>query len=68
MESLAPDDHATVLDLERRYANLAPGLADLSVPILADRFGTERIAAFDQRHFRAIRPLSSPAAFTLLPG
>lgn len=67
VECLDEDEYRTILDLERRYADLAPGLADLSVSVLANRFGTDRIATFDERHFRAIRPLSSSPAFTLLP-
>lgn len=67
IECLTPDEYATVLDLERRYTDLAPGLADLSIVVLADRFGTNRIATFDERHFRALRPLGAGVAFTLLP-
>ncbi len=67
VECLAADEYRTVLDLERRYAALGPGLADISVVVLAHRFGTDRIASFDDRHFRAIRPLGSSEAFTLLP-
>lgn len=67
VECLEGDDYRTVLDLERRYADLAPGLADLSVAVLAHRYNTDRIATFDERHFRAIRPLGSGTAFTLLP-
>jgi predicted nucleic acid-binding protein len=66
VECLEPDDYAAVAGLERQYANLDPGLADLSVVILARRFGTRRILTFDQRHFRAIRPLQG-GSFTLLP-
>lgn len=59
-------DHGTVVDLERRYADLDVGLADLSVVITAHRLGTRRIVTFDERHFRTLRPLSG-GRFTVLP-
>jgi hypothetical protein len=33
---------------------------------LANRYRTDRIVSFDERHFRAVAPLSGDA-FTLLP-
>jgi len=42
------------------------GLADLSVVVLARKLKTRRILTFDQRRFRAIRPLQG-GSFTLLP-
>lgn len=62
---LEADDHGVVVDLERRYADLDVGLADLSVVVLAGRWGTRRLLTFD-RHFRALRPLEG-GRFTLLP-
>ena len=59
-------DYAAALDLDRRYADLNLGLADLSVAVLAGRLGTRRIVTFDHRHFRAVRPIQG-GAFTLLP-
>jgi predicted nucleic acid-binding protein len=66
VECLGPDDYAAVVALERQYADLDPGLADLSIVIMAKRFSTRRIVTFDERHFRAIRPLQG-GSFTLLP-
>ena len=63
---LEPGDHGTVVDLERRYADLDVGLADLSVVLLAERWRTRRLLTFDDRHFRALRPLGG-VKFTLLP-
>ena len=34
---------------------------------LAARFETNRVATFDERHFRAVEPLAGAGAFTLLP-
>jgi predicted nucleic acid-binding protein len=59
-------DYEAALELDRRYADLNLGLADLSVAVLASRLGTRRILTFDQRHFRAILPIQG-GAFTLLP-
>ena len=66
VECLTRDEYMLVQALERRYAALTPGLADLSVVVLAFRLNTLRIATLDQRHFRAITPLQG-GAFTLLP-
>jgi predicted nucleic acid-binding protein len=55
-----------IVMLERQYADLRPGLADLSVVVIAARLRATRILTFDERHFRAIRPLYGDA-FTLLP-
>jgi predicted nucleic acid-binding protein len=66
VECLGPEDYALVADLEERYSALAPGLTDLSIVIVAHRVGTRRVATFDERHFRAMRPLGG-GAFTLLP-
>jgi predicted nucleic acid-binding protein len=66
VECLEPADYGTVARLERTYQALSPGLADLSIVVLAERFGTTRVATFDERHFRAIAPLGG-GAFTLLP-
>jgi predicted nucleic acid-binding protein len=41
-------------------------LADASIIVLADRYRTTRLLTFDERHFRAVGPLSA-LAFTLLP-
>lgn len=66
VECLELEDYGTVSMVDRRYADLDVGLADLSVVVLARRFATRRIVTFDERHFRAIRPLQG-GAFTLLP-
>ena len=43
------------------------GLSDASLLTLASRLGTTRVATLDERHFRAVRPLTGEAAFVLLP-
>jgi uncharacterized protein len=59
-------DYQTMLEFDHRYADLNLGLADLSVAVVARRVGTRRILTFDERHFRAVRPLQG-GVFTLLP-
>ena len=53
--------------LADRYAGLGVGLTDASLVILAARVGTADVATFDERHFRAVRPLRVADAFRLLP-
>jgi predicted nucleic acid-binding protein len=65
-ECLETDDYVTVAELDSAYAELEPGLADLSLVVLARRFRIRRLLTFDERHFRAIRPLQG-GSFTLLP-
>lgn len=55
-----------MVDLEARYHDLDAGLADLSVVVLAARHRIRRVLTFDERHFRALRPLSG-GHFTILP-
>jgi uncharacterized protein len=63
---LSARDYETALEVDRRYADLDLGLADLSLVILARTLDTRRILTFDHRHFRAVRPLQG-GAFTVLP-
>lgn len=63
---LEPADHQVIADLERRYAGLDVGLADLSTVIAAAKAGTRRVLTFDERHFRVLRPLDG-GTFALLP-
>lgn len=64
--SLDRGDYTTVVELEARYEDLGLGLADCALIALADRYGTDRILTFDDRHFRAVTPLGGNA-FVLLP-
>lgn len=66
---LASFDAAEVgaaLEIIEQYRDLAIGLADASIVILAGRYGTEQVLTLDERHFRAlISPRGRP--FRLLP-
>lgn len=63
---LEAGDYRTVAELDARYADLGLGLADCSILVLAERFGTRRLLSFDERHFRAVVPLQG-GSFQLLP-
>ncbi|HVX33161.1 MAG TPA: PIN domain-containing protein [Solirubrobacterales bacterium] len=63
---LEPADYKAIADLDARYADLGLGLADCSVVVLAERYGTRRLLTFDERHFRAVSPLQG-GSFALLP-
>ena len=63
---LDPDDYATIVGLEARYESLDLGLADCALIVLADRYQTDRILTFDERHFRTVTQLCGEP-FTILP-
>ena len=63
---LEAGDYRTVAELDARYADLGLGLADCSILVLAERFGTRRLLSFDERHFRTVTPLQG-GSFQLLP-
>jgi len=63
---LEQEDYGTVAELERSYSDLNIGLSDCSIVVLAQRFGTRRLATFDERHFRTVRPLQG-GTFEILP-
>jgi hypothetical protein len=63
---LDASDYEGALEVDRRYADLNLGLADLSVAVVAQKLGTRRILTFDQRHFWVVRPRQG-GVFTLLP-
>jgi hypothetical protein len=66
LESFAPDEIATMHDLIARYEDLEVGLTDVSLVVLAERAGTNRILTLDERDFRAMRPLRG-RSFAILP-
>lgn len=66
VECLTPLDYQAAAQLERGYADLDLGLADCATVVLAARLRTRRLLTFDERHFRAVRPLQG-GAFELLP-
>ena len=66
VECLNISELRMVRDLAYRYRDLALGLADLSLVVLAKRLRTRRILTFDERCFRVVTPLQG-GAFTVVP-
>lgn len=66
LASIEPADVAQAASVIDRYHDLGIGLADASIVVLADRYGTDRVLTLDERHFRALRTLDGKP-FTLLP-
>lgn len=58
--------HETVA-IARRHEEIELGLTDASLVALAAHLRTTTIATLDERHFRALQPLSGGDTFTLLP-
>lgn len=58
---------AQSVEVAERYEDLGLSLTDGSLVAPAARLGTIRIATFDERHVRAVRPLDGRPAFLLLP-
>lgn len=57
---LVPIDRRDVeraIEVIDQYHDLAIGLADASIVVLAERFDTRRVFTLDRRHFEALRPL-----------
>lgn len=63
---LEAGDYQAVAECDARYSDLGLGLADCSIVVLAERYGTRRLLSFDERHFRAVAPLQG-GTFELLP-
>jgi predicted nucleic acid-binding protein len=66
LEPFDAADVATAVSVVEQYRELAVGLADASLVVLARKLGTERILTLDERHFRVLRPLQG-GSFTVLP-
>ena len=64
--SCSPEEVDTARDVVERYADMAIGLTDAFLVVLAERCRTTTLLTLDERHFRAVRSLSGDA-FTLLP-
>lgn len=66
LEPFTPADVARSLSLMERFADLAPGLADVSIVVLADRCGARDLLTLDERHFRVLGRADG-IPFRLLP-
>jgi uncharacterized protein len=65
--NFALEDLAAGISVIEQYRSLRVGLADASIVVLAERYGTRGILTLDERHFRALRPLTGRKSFRLLP-
>lgn len=59
-------DVRAAIEIIQRYPDQAIGLADASLVVLADRYGTKDLLTLDHRHFDVVRPLDG-GHFRLLP-
>ena len=66
VECLSPAELGKARALLERYRDLKLGLADASLVVLAERYGTTRVLTFDSRAFRTVIPLQG-GAFQVLP-
>jgi predicted nucleic acid-binding protein len=66
LESMGAADIEAAMNVMDRFADLAIGLADASLVVLADRHGTRDVLTLDERHFRALRD-SQGRPFRILP-
>lgn len=62
-----PEAINETIAVAERYGSMELGLSDASLIVLAARLQTTTIATLDERHFRALKPLTGGDAFTLLP-
>ena len=65
-ETFDSADLAMAGEIMDRYRDLNLGLADASILVLADRYGTRDILTLDERHFRAVRDARG-RPFRILP-
>lgn len=66
LESFGAADIARVKEIVDRYADLAIGLADASIVVLAERHSVSTVLSLDQRHFCAMR-IERRKRFKVLP-
>ncbi len=66
LEPFSAPDIAVAGDVMRRYSNVAIGLADASIVVLAQRHSARDVLTLDERHFRTLRA-SSGRRFRVLP-
>jgi uncharacterized protein len=66
LADFAPDDLHRARRVIERYHDQEIGLADASLVVLADRWGTRELLTLDHRHFDVVRPLTG-GRFRLLP-
>ena len=66
LEGFTADDVARAGEIMRRYGDLQIGLADASIVVLAERYGTAEVLTLDLRHFQALR-VGARKRFRIVP-
>ncbi len=66
LAALDAKDVLRAASVVQRYADQEIGLADASIVVLAERYGTRRVATRDRRHFEVLRPFQG-GRFTIVP-
>lgn len=66
LETFDRTDVAKALSVVKRFSDLAIGLADASLVVLAERHRTCDVLTLDERHFRALRAYGQKR-FRILP-
>ena len=66
LEPFGSEEIAQALEILDRYPALNLGIADASLVVLADRYGTRDILTLDERHFRTLRDACG-RSFRILP-
>jgi predicted nucleic acid-binding protein len=64
---LGATDLSVAARIVEKYRDQNIGLADASLVVLAERYGTTTIATLDRRHFSVVRPLGRRHRFHLIP-
>ncbi len=66
LAEMSTDDVAVARQVIARYRGLGVGLADASMVVLAQRYGTRTILTLDHKHFSVLRPLDG-GLFKIVP-
>ncbi len=66
LATMPTEDVVTAQRVIARYRDLGVGLADASMVVLAQRYGTRTILTLDHRHFSVLRPLDG-GLFKIVP-
>ena len=66
LAAMTADDVAAAQRVIARYRDLGIGLADASMVVLAQRYGTRTVVTLDHEHFSVMRPLGG-GLFKIVP-
>ena len=66
LPEIGPEDIARMVVVLGKYRDQELGVADASLVLLAERYGTRSLLTLDRRHFGVVRPMQG-GRFRLLP-